>query len=310
MKYSRIPKTSLDVSQICLGTWVFGGDMWGGADDKDSLSAFSAAMDYGVNFIDTAPIYGFGKSEEVIGRAIRGKRSEIILATKCGLEFKDKRVSHNLSPKFIREEIDNSLRRLQTDYIDIYQIHWPDPATPLEETLRTLNDIKAQGKIKYIGVSNFDEKLIKQACQMSEIVTLQNQYSLLERQIESSIIPECLKQQVSLLCYGPLAGGILSGKYQKNPHFKKSDSRNFFYKFYSQDQFPKSKAFADCLEKIGKPLSQVAINWLLQQQGVTSVIVGCRNAQQVCQNMETLTWSLSPADFDIINQASREFFHA
>jgi len=310
LNYCCIPKISLKVSCIGLGTWVLGGEMWGGAQEKDSIDAILSAIDLGVNFIDTAPVYGFGKAEEIIGKAIKHKRSKLIIATKCGLEIKEKRISHNLTPKFIREEIGNSLRRLQTDYIDIYQIHWPDANVSLEDSLNALNDLKRQGKIRHIGVSNFDKKLLVEALKHADIVTLQNQYSILERDIEKDILPFCVEKNIGLLAYGPLAGGILSGKYQKNPHFPKSDARNFFYPFYTKEAFPQVKIFLDELSKIKKPLNEIALNWVRQKKGVVSVLVGCRNADQVRRNIEALSWDLNVEEFEIIENALSRFFHA
>ncbi|MBF0522797.1 MAG: aldo/keto reductase [Candidatus Omnitrophica bacterium] len=310
MKYHEIPKTSLKTSGVCLGTWVFSGDVWGPTDEKECIDTVRAALDSGINFIDTAPIYGFGRAEEIVGKAIKGQRKKFVLATKCGFEWKEKRISHNLKPERILKEIDDSLKRLQTDYIDLYQIHWPDVHTPLEETLKTLCEIKAAGKIKYIGVSNFDEELLKQACEYAEIVTLQNQYSLLKRSIEEKVLPLCLKENVGVLTYGSLGGGILSGKYKKQPHPSKSDVRNFFYHYYSMDQFPKVHAFVESLKALKRPLNQVAINWVRQQKGVASVIVGCRTVDQLKGNAEALTWKLTSHELRYIDDILEKFSHA
>ena len=212
MKYKYIPNSDLKVSAICLGTWVFGGDAWSGADESDCLNAIEAAADLGINFIDTAPIYSNGQSEKIIGKIMGQKRNQWIIATKCGPKKHGDKIINDLSPKSIARQLDDSLRRLNIDYIDLYQCHWPDDNTPLEETLEYLKKVKQQGKIRHIGVSNFDVDLLQKALNATGVVTLQSHYSLLEKSLEERIIPFCTKNQIGLLAYGPLGGGILSGK--------------------------------------------------------------------------------------------------
>jgi aryl-alcohol dehydrogenase-like predicted oxidoreductase len=293
MNYKTIPNTDLKISSIALGTWVFGGDMWGGAKESDCMDAVSAAVDHGINLIDTAPIYGYGLAEDIVGRAIKGRRDKFLIATKCGLVGRGKNITNNLTPSSIKREVEESLRRLQIDAIDIYQCHWPDPRTPIEQTLKAMCKLKEQGKIKHIGVSNFDADLLREAVGFTQIVTLQNQYSLLERSIEESILPLTREKGVGVISYGPLAGGILSGKYNVQPGFKGMDARSFFYKYYQGQEFVKTKALLETLKGFGRPLNQIAINWVRQQKGVTSVIVGCRNARQVRQNVLSAAWELS-----------------
>lgn len=299
----KIPNTDLNISSITLGTWVFGGDMWQGSKEEDCVETVLAALDYGINTIDTAPIYGYGISEKIVGKAIKGKRDKVVLATKCGLIGKGKNIKTNLSASSINREVEDSLRRLQTDYIDIYQCHWPDSETPIEETFDCLNKLKEAGKIRHIGVSNFSKDLLAQSIPKAHIVTLQNQYSLLERSLENEILPFCKEKGVGLITYGPLAGGILSGKYLTQPKFKGFDARNFFYKYYEGNAFNKTKKFLEYLSKIKKPLNQIAINWIRQQEGITSVIVGCRNKEQVKQNASAADWDLSEADLERIESA-------
>ncbi len=292
MEYRKIPGTDCSISVIGLGTWVLGGDSWSGAKITESLEAVAAAVDSGINFIDTAPIYGNGISEEIVGKAITGKRDKIILATKCGLTVNAGRVLVNLTPQSIIREVEDSLRRLQTDYIDLYQCHWPDPKTPLEDTMKTLVQLKEQGKIRYIGISNFELPLIKRARELADVVTLQNQFSLLTRDLEKEIIPHCREKGIGVLTYGALGGGILSGKYITPPKFRGSDARSFFYKHYQGKAFEQTKELLRLMERFNKPLHQVAINWVRQTPGVTSVLVGCRNAQQVHSNVQALDWDL------------------
>jgi aryl-alcohol dehydrogenase-like predicted oxidoreductase len=294
MKYTDLKCSDLKISSIALGTWVFGGDVWGGASEKDCIDAVAAAIDHGINLIDTAPIYGYGQAESIVGKAIKGKRDKVIVATKCGLIGKGGlNITNNLTPESIQRELDESLSRLGTDYIDIYQCHWPDPNTPIEDTLEAMMRFKEAEKIRHIGVSNFDTALLKESIAVTEIVTLQNQYSMLVRDIEKDVLPFCKESNVGVISYGPLAGGILSGKYSTSTKFKGPDARSFFYKFYSGKAFEKTKRLLDSLKNIGQPLNQIAINWVRQQDGVASVIVGCRNAEQVEQNALAASWDLS-----------------
>ena len=300
MKYNKIPDTDLNISAISLGTWVFGGDVWGSAPEKDCIDAVHAAIRCGINLIDTAPIYGYGRSEKVVGKAIKGKRDRIILATKCGLKGRDLNITVDLSPEFIREEIENSLRRLKVDCIDIYQCHWPDEETPVEETMKCLLELKKEGKIRYIGVSNFSKKQVEEALEYAPIATLQNHYSLLERSIEKEILGFCRQKGVGIITYGSLGGGILSGKYRQKKKFSNSDARGFFYHFYNGRDFERAEEIVGVLRDIAErgnhPLNQVALNWIRQKDGITSAIVGCRNSKQAESNAGACTWDLYKED--------------
>ena len=302
MIYSVIHNTDLKVSVICLGTWVFGGSSWGGSKENDCIGAIACALDHGINFIDTAPIYGWGKSEAIVGKAIKGNRDRFVIATKCGFIHRFGQAVRSLSPASIKNEIEESLKHLQTDCIDLYQCHWPDEKTPIEKTMQMLDQLEKEGKIRYIGVSNFEPDLVKRACQAVEVVTSQNGYSMLDRSIEKDLLPLLRERSMGLLAYGPLAGGILTGKYTAPPMFLPNDARKFFYKYYDGDAFKQAQALLNTLKRIGKPLNQVAINWVRQQPGVVSVIVGCRNAQQVKDNAPAADWSLSEQQLKEINE--------
>jgi len=302
MKYKKIGNSNLEISSIILGTWVFGGDFWRGSKERDCVDAVLAAIDLGVNVIDTAPIYGYGLSEKIVGRAIKGKRDKVIIATKCGLIGKGADITHNLQPKSIRGEIEDSLKRLQVDCIDIYQLHWPDPNTPIEQTIDEMLRLKKEGKIKHIGVSNFKADLLREVNDIAGIVTLQNQYSMLERSIEGDILNLAANKGIGVITYGPLAGGILTGKYDSPPNLERADVRSFFYKYYSGEQFEKVKKLLNGLSEIGKPLNQVAINWVRQQKAVCAVIAGCRNAKQVKDNVEATSWDLTEKQLDDIKE--------
>lgn len=308
MKYNRIPGTDLKISAVGLGTWVFGSDFWGGSQEKDCADAVAAALDWGVNWIDTAPIYGYGLAERIVGRAlkgVKGRRSQFILATKCGLVGRGQGITNDLTPESIRAEVEDSLSRLQVDHIDLYQCHWPDPRTPLEKTMEAMMKLKAQGKIRYIGVSNFDIHLLRRACDLADVVTLQSQYSMIERSLEKEVLPFLQDKKKGLLAYGPLAGGILTGKYTEEPKFKDSDARAFFYKFYAGQAFARTQRLVEELKTIGRPLNQIAINWVRQQPGVSGVIAGCRNAKQLEQNATAANWDLSADQMARINALLR-----
>lgn len=307
MKYAKIQNTDLEISVISLGTWVFGGDVFGKTEEKDCIEAVHTAIEGGINLIDTAPIYGYGASEKIVAKAIKGKRDKIILATKCGLKGKGANITVDLSANFIKQEIENSLKRLEVDYIDIYQCHWPDVNTPIEETMAQMRKLKEQGKIKYIGVSNYSLDLLKKASQIADIATLQNHYSLLERSIEKDILPYCREKGIGILTYGSLGGGILSGKYEKEPQFKSSDARSFFYKFYKGENFKQSQKIIDILKDISarvkKPVCQIALNWIRQKQAILSAIAGARNAEQAKMNAASADWDLLKEDIKLLDTA-------
>jgi len=302
VKYNKLKNCDVEISSIGLGTWVFGGDMFGAAEEKECINAVCAAVDNGINLIDTAPIYGYGRSEEIVGKAIKGKRDKVFIATKCGLVGKGKDITNDLSKESITKELEDSLRRLDIDCIDLYQCHWPDDNTPIEETMDVLNKFKDEGKIKYIGVSNFGKEILAKASELAEIVTLQSQYSMLERAIEDEILPCAIDNGIGFMAYGPLAGGILSGKYKAAPEYKGADARSFFYQYYSKNAFEKVNEMLQKLLEFDKLLYQVAINWIRQQKGVATVLTGCRNSEQVEKNASSASWDLSLDEISAIDK--------
>src|SRR3979490_1576546 len=201
MPFAGIPGTSLEVSRIALGTWAIGGWMWGGSEEKESIDTIRAALDQGITVVDTAPVYGFGRSEEIVGKALAesGLRARAIIATKTRLEWRDGKVFRNASRERIMREVDDSLRRLRTDYIDIYQVHWPDPLVPMEETAAAMAALYAQGKIRAVGVSNFSVAQMEAFRRVAPLHVLQSPYNLFERAIESEILPYCRKNNIALL---------------------------------------------------------------------------------------------------------------
>ncbi len=312
MRYKRLGNSSLEVSVVGLGTWAIGGDFWGKVDDNRSIETIQRAIDCGINLIDTAPAYGSGHAERIVGQAIKGRRDKVIIATKCGIIKEGGRVSRNLRPESIRKEVDDSLRRLGVDVIDLYQIHWPDNSTPLEDTLNELVKLRDAGKFKYIGVSNFDRKLLEEATSIAEIVSLQPPYSLLDREIEKDVLPFCREKGIGILTYGSLGGGILTGKFKERPKFDKDDRRENFYPFFNEPLWSKAMELVEVLRQIAvevdKPVAHVAINWLNQQEGVSSSLVGAKTPEQAEQNAASADWELSREQLDAIESAYKRIF--
>jgi aryl-alcohol dehydrogenase-like predicted oxidoreductase len=292
-----IPGTSLKVSRITIGTWAIGGWMWGGTDEAESVSTIHAALDHGINIIDTAPVYGFGRSEEIVGKAIaEGRlRSRMLIATKVGLEWRDGAIFRNASRDRIMREIDDSLRRLKTDHIDIYQVHWPDPLTPLEETAEAMRTLYNEGKIRAIGVSNYSVDQIEKFRRTAPIHVLQPPYNLFEREIEADILPYCRKNEIATFGYGALCRGLLSGRMRANTKFNGDDLRRADPKF-QEPRFGQYLAAVDRLdrlaqERFGKRVIHLAVRWMLDQ-GITSALWGARHPAQLQPVDEVSGWSL------------------
>src|ERR1700756_665775 len=216
-----IPGTSLEVSPIAIGTWAIGGWMWGGTDEAESVATIRTAFEHGINIVDTAPVYGFGRSEEIVGKAIAegGLRSDVVIATKAGLEWDGGKVFRNASRARILREVEDSLRRLRTDYIDIYQVHWPDPLIAIEQTADAMHMLLAQGKIRAIGVSNFSVSQMERFRRVAPLHVLQPPYNLFERGIEADLLPYCRKNRIAMFGYGALCRGLLSGRMQQDTVF-------------------------------------------------------------------------------------------
>src|SRR6266404_4675625 len=253
-----IPGTQLRVSRVALGTWAMGGWMWGGTDKREAVATIRAALEQGINLIDTAPVYGFGVSEEIVGKAV-GKRlrSRAVIATKVGLEWRDGKVYRNATRDRIMQEIDQSLRSLHTDYIFIYQVHWPDPLVPVEETAEAMRMLHDQGKIRAIGVSNFSVAQMERFRAVAPLHVLQPPYNLFERAIESDILPYCRAHNIATLGYGALCRGLLSGRMRAETVFEGDDLRRVDPKF----QPPR---FAQYLEAV-RQLDQFAQDGYLRR---------------------------------------------
>ena len=311
MELTDIPGTSLKVSRVALGTWAIGGWMWGGTDEAESVSTIHAALEHGINIIDTAPAYGFGRSEEIVGKAIDEAhlRSRVHIATKGGLEWKDGKVFRNASRTRLLQEAEDSLRRLRTDYIDVYQVHWPDPLAAVEETAEAMHTLFKQGKIRAIGVSNFSVGQIERFRRVAPLHVLQPPYNLFERDIEADLLPYCRKNKIATLGYGALCRGLLSGRIQPNTKFDGDDLRRTDPKF-QQPRFAQYLAAVERLDRLarrrfGKRVIHLAIRWMLDQ-GITTALWGARRPDQLQPVDEVMGWSLDPPDKADIDRILRE----
>lgn len=312
MEYTTINGTNLKSSRIGLGTWAIGGWMWGGTDERESIQTIHAALDKGINLIDTAPVYGFGVSEEIVGKAIeeRGHREKVIIATKVGLEWHDGSVSRNSSPDRIRKEVQDSLRRLRTDYIDIYQVHWPDLAVPIEETARTMQDLFREGLIRAIGVSNYSTEQMNRFMSVSELHTVQSPYNLFERQIDRDVLPYVREKNLSVFAYGPLCRGLLTGTMQPDTKFTGDDLRQSDPKF----QPPRFAQYLNAVQQLddlvqkryGKHVIDLAVRWVLDQPGITAALWGARHPAELEGVAGALDWNLGADTRAAINQILRQ----
>jgi aryl-alcohol dehydrogenase-like predicted oxidoreductase len=313
LEYIEIQGTNIVSSRIALGTWAIGGWMWGGTDEKQSIRTIHAAFDQGVNLIDTAPVYGFGRSEEIVGEALRqhGRRDSIILATKVGLDWTNGKIQRNSTRQRILRELEHSLRRLQTDYIDIYQVHWPDPLVPVEETAATLRDFYEQGKIRAIGVSNYSPEEMTRFRAVAPLHTIQPPYNLFEREIERDVLPFALGRGITTLTYGALCRGLLSGAMRTDRQFAKDDMRKTTDPKFQPPHFAGYVNAASKLDKFarenyGKRVIHLAVRWLLDQPGVGVALWGARRPEQLAPIREVIDWSLGKSDFAAIDAVLRE----
>ena len=307
MEYRKLG--DLEVSVIGYGAWGIGGaPFWKNEGDKKSIDSIKASFDQGINIFDTAPVYGFGHSEELIGKALKPVREKVIIATKCGLRWDKESLSalrKDASRKSILEEIDQSLKRLGTDWIDLYQVHWPDVETSHQETMEILLEIQEQGKIRSIGVSNYSAAQIKECSQYAKIISLQPEYSLLAREIEKETVPLCIENNIGIIAYSPLSSGVLTGKYDKNTKFKDWRGKGIIGTFAGEG-YTKNISKVDMLKVIaleeGKTCGQVAINWVLRQPGLTTALVGVKNPVQMEENLKSIGWQPSKENCEKIEQ--------
>ena len=302
----------LPVSRIGLGTWAIGGWMWGGSDDAESIKTIQKAVDMGINLIDTAPVYGFGHAEELVGKALAdgGRRDKVVLATKVGLEWVDGKVYRNSTQEQIREEIEDSLRRLRTDHVDLYQVHWPDPLVRIEETAETLLELRREGKILALGVSNYSPQQMDVWRSVAPLHSTQPPYNIFEREIEAEVLRDALEHKLLVLSYGAICRGLLSGKMRHNRKFDGDDLRLQDPKF-QQPRFSQYLKAADRLaqhawENHRKSLLAFAIRWILDRGETMTALWGARNASQLDPVEEAFGWRLSPKDYAEVDKILRE----
>ncbi|MBD9448556.1 aldo/keto reductase [Rhizobium sp. RHZ01] len=313
----EIGRSGVRASAVGLGTWAIGGWMWGGTDEAQSIAAIQASLDAGVTLIDTAPAYGLGRSEEIVGKAIAGRRDKAVIATKCGLvwhtqngkHFFDqdgKPVHRYLGRDSIIHEVEQSLRRLGTDYIDLYITHWQDVTTPIEETVRALEELKAAGKIRAIGASNVDRSELRQYIQTGSLDAIQERFSMIDRGIEADLLPLTVQNGVSTLSYSSLALGLLSGTIGPDRVFSGDDQRKDNPRFSVANR-QKAKDFSEAIRPVaelhGASVAQVVIAWTLAQPGVTFALCGARNPAQAFDNARAGTLRLSADDLKAIDAA-------
>jgi methylglyoxal reductase len=299
MRYIKLGKTDIEVSVVGLGAWAIGGWMWGGTNESDSIKAINTAIDMGVSLIDTAPAYGMGLSEEIVGKAIKGRRDKVIIATKCGLVWNfDKgelffiyesgeKVYRFLGPESIRYEVEKSLSRLGIDYIDIYQTHWQDRTTPIEDTMETLMDLKKEGKIRSIGASNASLEQLKQYNQAGQLDVDQEEYNLIDNKAEEENLPWCRNNSVTLFAYSSLAKGLLTGKISPDREFKGDDLRKDDFRFSVRNRKKINSVLEDefkpIADRYGLSIAQLSIATLVSQDGVVA-LCGARNERQAEEN--------------------------
>ena len=304
---TEIPVAQLRVSRVALGTWAMGGWMWGGTDERAAVATIRAALDQGINLIDTAPVYGFGVSEELVGQAlaVAGLRAHTVIATKVGLEWRDGKIYRNATRARIMQEIDDSLRRLRTDYIDIYQVHWPDPLVPIEETAEAMLTLYQQGRIRAIGVSNFSVAQMERFRRVAPLHVLQSPYNLFERAIDAEILPYCRANNIATLGYGALCRGLLSGRMRPDTTFQGDDLRRVDPKF----QPPRFAEYLDAVRQLDelaqrrfhRHVIHLAVRWMLDQ-GISVALWGARRPDQVAAALDVAGWSLTGPDRELIER--------
>lgn len=286
------------ISRLGLGSWPFGGGYdWGDLDEKSAQKAVDAALETGINLIDTAPVYGDGQSETFLGRALSGRREQVILASKCGLVKNGSWTDHDLRPQTIRRQLEETLARLKTDFLDVYQIHYPDPKIPLAEAVGELVRLREKGLIRVIGLCNVSAEQIHTAAEVTNIFSVQNEFSLLHPQQGFDVFETCRANGIKFIGYGVLCGGILSGKYKTAPNLRRADARNYFYKCYRGAAFENAQKTVSRVWKLAQEKhvlpSAVAVAWALQRSDVSCVLFGARTPEQVRQNASGVSLQLT-----------------
>ncbi|MCC6490906.1 MAG: aldo/keto reductase [Candidatus Hydrogenedentes bacterium] len=322
MEFRTICKSGIETPVVAFGAWAIGGWMWGGTDDAKAVRAIHRAIDLGMTLIDTAPSYGMGHSERVVGKAIAGRRDQVVIATKCGIrwdlegrhdgmetttnEGKPVTMVRCLRPESIFHEVDQSLLRLRIDRIDLYQCHWPDPNTPIAETMDALLEVQRQGKVNAIGVSNYTTDMMSECLRRGYIASDQPQYNPLERDIERDVLPFCRSHEIGVLAYSPIAQGLMTGKVTPERTFREGDARQK-KPWFSVENRTRIQAMLKTIKPIADAhqatLAQVAIQWVVSQPGITAALVGARDEAQVEENARAGALKLSQDELAIIRKA-------
>lgn len=327
MQYRQLGQTDIEVSAVIYGAWAIGGWMWGPQDEHDAIAAVRTSLDAGINTIDTAAVYGFGRSEELIAKALEGRRREdVVIMTKFGLRWDHdgggiaRFETHDLEgrpltvykyarPESVMEECERSLRRLKSDYIDVFQIHWPDDTTPVEDTFGAVARLIEQGKVRAAGVSNFAPELMERANAVCPLASSQPPYSMVLRDAETDVIPWCEENGVGVVVYSPLQRGLLTGKITPGYKFAEDDHRRNNPLFGAQNVVA-INAMLDKIrpvaERHGATLAQLVINWTAHRDGITAALVGARNVKQAGENAAAMSFTLSDEDVAEINKAVEE----
>jgi aryl-alcohol dehydrogenase-like predicted oxidoreductase len=326
MELKKLGNSEVKVTPIAFGAWAIGGWMWGGAEDKDAIKAIHTSLDFGVTTIDTAPVYGFGKSEELVGQALEGiTRDKYQILTKYGMNWRTQQgeyffdtTDNNGKPlkvyKFsgrqaVIEGCEDSLRRLKTDYIDLFQIHWPDATTPISETMEAIAFLLEQGKIRAAGVCNYNVGQVDEALKTVKLVSNQVPYSMIHRNIEKDVVPQAIEKGLSIIPYSPLQRGLLTGKIKRDHKFGAGDTRES-NRYYKPENIDRTNDFLQKIKPIadsyGATLAQLVINWTTRQPSMDCVLVGARDAKQTKENIGALSFKLKDSEVQSIRKYAEE----
>ncbi|HEX8315231.1 MAG TPA: aldo/keto reductase [Flavisolibacter sp.] len=327
MELRTLGKSDVKVTPMAFGAWAIGGWMWGGAEEKEAISAIQAAYNSGITTIDTAPVYGFGRSEELVGKAMEGiQRDKYQILTKFGMNWENEKGEYFFdsvdndgkpfkmyklaSKEKVMKECEDCLRRLKTDYIDLFQIHWPDNSTPISETFEAVQRLIEQGKVRAAGVCNYSVELVDEALKTIGLASNQVPYSLINRGIEKNVLLQAIDKGLSIIPYSPLQRGLLTGKIKPGHKFGEGDTREG-NRFYTDENIRRTNALLEQIRPIaegyGATLAQVIINWTINQPGIGTVLVGARNEQQVKDNVGALNFTLGTDDLRRITEAANNF---
>jgi methylglyoxal reductase len=317
MRYRPLGASGIETSVVGLGTWAMGGWKWGGTNEAEAIEAIRASINAGVTLIDTAPAYGMGLAEEIVGKAVAGRRDKVILASKCGLAWhttageyffhqQDKPVHRHLGPESIRYEVEQSLKRLGTDYIDLYQTHWQDSTTPIQDTMAALLDLKEEGKIRAIGVSNVNVEQLEEYWQVGPVDSDQERFNMLDRDAEAELLPYCRQKGMAMLAYSSLALGLLTGKIGPDRQFPGDDQRSENPRFSVENRRKVAamlESFKPIAQSYGLTIAQLVIAWTVAQPGVTHALCGARNARQAVENAHAGDVNLTADELSAMDEA-------